>query len=219
MSASPVITKPRLRTLGEQAAEILRDSILRGDLQPGQKLVERELAATMGVSQSSIRDALRDLEHEGLVSKKTNTATHVTQLSREQVTEIVQVRTELEPIAFLLARRRMTAGQLKELQNLVDDISTGVSGNDYYWLSQSDFRFHRRIWQLSGNSTLERMLTQLCTPLFAYLMIFLSVTQSDLTQRVKSHQLLVDLLQKGGESEIREAVSEHVRNAWFEFLD
>jgi DNA-binding GntR family transcriptional regulator len=219
LSTSSLLLKPQRVTLGEQTAEILRSSILRGELKPGQKLVERELAEAMGISQGSIREALRDLEYEGLVTKKTNTATYVTQLSKEQVTEIVEVRVELEPMAFLLASRRLTPATLGELETLLLDIGEGVSGNDYHLLSSSDFRFHKQVWKLAGNATLDKTLTQLCTPLFAYLMIFLSVNHSDLQRRVNSHRLLVDVLKNGDEREIREAVSGHVRNAWFQFLD
>ena len=175
MTASTLLPKPQRITLGEQTAGILRTSILRGELKPGQKLVERELAEAMGISQGSIREALRDLEYEGLVTKKTNTATYVTQLSKKQVTEIVEVRVELEPIAFLLAGRRLTTANVSELEALLLEIGAGVSSNDYHRLSSSDFRFHKQVWKLAGNATLDRTLTRLCTPLFAYLMIFLSV--------------------------------------------
>jgi DNA-binding GntR family transcriptional regulator len=219
MTLSSVLSQPQRITLGAQTAEILRTSILNGELKPGQKLVERELAELMSVSQGSIREALRDLEYEGLVTKKTNTATYVTELSKDQVTEIVEVRVELEPAAFLLASRLMTPENMRELEGLLREIEAGVQNNDYHRLSSTDFRFHKQVWRLSRNATLEKMLKQLCTPLFAYLMIFLSVNQSDLKQRVKSHQLLLNVLKKGDEREIREAVSDHVRNAWFQFID
>lgn len=219
MTSTVALLRPQRLTLGAQTAEILRASILRGELKPGQKLVERELAEQLGISQGSVRQGLHDLEHEGLVTKKTNTATYVTELTRQQVTDIVEVRVELEPIAFLLARRRMKPGQFEELETLALEIAAEVSENDYYQVSQRDFRFHRRVWQMSGNATLEKTLTQLCTPLFAYLMIFLSSSRSDLKQRVKSHRLLIGALRAGEERRIRDAVSEHVRNAWFQFLD
>src|SRR5688572_29627603 len=92
VSADALLLKPQRTTLGTQTAEILRSSILRGELKPGQKLVERELADAMAISQGSIREALRALEYEGLVTKKTNTATYVTELSREQIAEIVEIR-------------------------------------------------------------------------------------------------------------------------------
>lgn len=76
LTTTQVLSRPQRITLGAQTAEILRASILRGELKPGQKLVEREMAEAMGISQGSIREALRALEYEGLVTKKTNTATY-----------------------------------------------------------------------------------------------------------------------------------------------
>ncbi|MEO7653713.1 MAG: GntR family transcriptional regulator [Bryobacteraceae bacterium] len=135
MTATSVLAKPQRITLGAQTAEILRSSILRGELKAGQKLVERDLAEVMGISQGSIREALRDLEYEGLVAKKTNTATYVTQLSKEQVAGIVEVRVELEPVAFLLARRRTSPAGMEELETLVREIGEGVAGKGYHHLS------------------------------------------------------------------------------------
>src|SRR5262245_16084063 len=147
MTLTSVLSQPQRITLGAQTAEILRTSILNGELKPGQKLVERELAELMNVSQGSIREALRDLEYEGLVTKKTNTATYVTELSKSQVTEIVEVRVELEPAAFLLASRRITPENMRELEGLVRDVEAGVDYNDYHRLSSSDFRFHKQVWR------------------------------------------------------------------------
>lgn len=192
--------------------------ILSGKLKPGEKVVERTLAKALGVGQATVREALQVLEHEGLIYKKANTASFVTQLSPERVSEIVEIRHELEPKAFALAHRKKTPTQLDELRSLVTRIEEGVAKNDYYHVSSSDLAFHQKVWSISGNQTLERILSQICIPLFAYLMVFLSTSGSPLKERVKSHQILLDALADSDEEAVIQAARDHNSNSWFQFL-
>ena len=180
--------------------------------------MERNLAKSLGVGQATVREALQVLEHEGLIFKKANTASFVTQLSSERVTEIVEIRCQLEPKAFALAHRRKTPADLKELQCLVSKIDEGATKNDYYLLGTSDLAFHQKVWRISGNQTLERILSQVLTPLFAYLMVFLSTSGSPMNDRVKSHQLLVDALADEDEEKVIQAARGHSFNSWYQFL-
>lgn len=209
---------PQQTSLRVQVADFLRDTILSGNLKPGERVVERTLAKSLGVGQATVREALQVLEHEGLIFKKANTASFVTQLSAERVAEIVEIRLDLEPKAFVLAHRRRTQADLDALQNLVGGIEEGVEKNDYYQTSRSDLAFHQKVWSIAGNQTLERILSQLCTPLFAYLMVFLSISSSSLKQRVLSHQILVDALGGTDEEKVIEAARNHTRNSWYQFL-
>jgi DNA-binding GntR family transcriptional regulator len=209
---------PQQTPLRAQVANFLRDLILSGKLKPGERVVERTIAKSLGVGQATVREALQVLEHEGLIVKKANTASFVTQLSAERVTEIVELRLELEPKAFALAHRRRTPAHLDELRTLVMRIEEGVAKNDYYQVSSNDLAFHEKVWSIAGNQTLERILSQLCTPLFAYLMVFLSTSSSLLKDRVKSHQILVDALAGADEEKAIQAARDHNSNAWFQFL-
>lgn len=209
---------PQQTALRLQVADFLRDSILRGNLKPGERVVERTLAKSLGVGQATVRESLQILEHEGLIFKKANTASFVTQLSAERVTEIIDIRLELEPKAFLLAHRRRTPADLEKLRGLVERIEKAVENDDYYQTSRTDLMFHQEVWSISGNQTLERILSQLCTPLFAYLMVFLSTSGSPLKERVRSHQILLDALAGADEASVLEAARSHTSNSWFRFL-
>ena len=209
---------PQQTSLRVQIADFLRDSILSGRLKPGEKLVERALAKSMGVGQATVREALQVLEHEGLIFKKANTATFVTELSSEQVAEIVDIRMELEPKAFVLAHQKMTPEKLTTLKELIRQIDKGVEESDYYRVSQNDRAFHQAIWRMAENETLERILNQLCIPLFAYLMVLMSTSRSDLKKRVQPHAVLIDLLQRKDDAALAKAVRDHIWNSWFRFL-
>lgn len=209
---------PQQTSLRVQIADFLRDSILRGKLKPGEKLVERALAKSMSVGQATVREALQVLEHEGLVFKKANTATFVTELASKQVAEIVDIRMALEPKAFVLAHQHMTPGKMASLKQLLHEIDEGVAEGDYYRVSQNDRAFHQAIWRMAENETLEKVLNQLCIPLFAYLMVLLSTSHSDLKKRVQPHAVLMKHLQGKDEEALAKAVRDHIWDSWFRFL-
>lgn len=209
---------PQQVSLRVQIADFLRDFILSGKLKPGEKLVERALAKSLSVGQATVREALQVLEHEGLIFKKANTATFVTELSSKQVAEIVDIRMELEPKAFVLAQQRMTPAKLAALKQLLREIDKGVAEGDYYRVSQNDRTFHQAIWKMAENETLEKVLNQLCIPLFAYLMVLLSTSHSDLKKRVQPHAVLIDHLQREDEVALAKTVRDHIWGSWFRFL-
>lgn len=209
---------PQQVSLRVQVANFLRDTILSGKLKPGERVVERTLAKSLGVGQSTVREALQVLEHEGLIFKKANTASFVTRLSQERVAEIVEIRRDLEPKAFALAHRKMNPAHLDELGALVRRIEEGVAKNDYYQVSGTDLAFHQKVWRIAEHRTLERILTQLCTPLFGYLMVYMSTAGFQLKERVKSYQLLLDALAGADAESVVQASLGHISNTWLEFL-
>jgi len=142
----------------------------------------------------------------------------VTQLSAERVAEIVEIRLDLEPKAFALAHRKRTPAHLDELRSLISRIEEGAAKNDYYQLGSSDLAFHQKVWSIAGNRTLERMLSLLLTPLFAYLMVFLSTSKSPMKERVNSHLILVDALADTDEEKVIQAARDHSINSWYRFL-
>lgn len=184
-------------TIRAQLTDRLREAILRGQVRPGQRLVERNLAQTTGTSQSSVREALQALEQEGLVVKKTNTATYVTELSLERLREILSVRMQLEPYAAWLGSRRMQESDVEVLRQLVESIGQHAQHEDLYVCSREDFDFHRRIWNCSGNETLTRVLTQICTAYFAYSSILPGLSDEELDQRFGSHDMVQQRWRKG----------------------
>src|SRR2546422_5113625 len=109
-------------TVRNQLTSHLREAILRGQLRPGQRLVERAIAESTGTSQATVREALQVLEHEGLVTKKTNSATFVTELSVERLREVVNVRLQLEPYALWLASRNLRPEDARDLETLAESL-------------------------------------------------------------------------------------------------
>lgn len=206
-------------TVADRVATVLREAILSGRIKPGERLVERRLAEEFGVSLASLRTALQQIEREGLVTKKANTATHVTKLSREKLREMLDVRMLLEPAAMLLASQNLTLETDRQLQNCADEIDRAVSVNDFYGVARADLHFHQSIWSICGNETMIKMLNQLCVPVFAFLMILMSLQHEQLKNRVTSHQDLLDLIRSKDSEKIRGAIRAHIMTSWHPFLD
>jgi len=229
--------KIRPLSIRSQAVERLREAILSGELKPGDRLVERQLGEQLGISQVSVREALQQLEHEGLVSKKANTGTFVTELTMQKFREILEVRLQLEPFVVRQASRRLTAERERELQQLVDEINRGIARRDYYVVSRTDFRFHQKIWKIGGNETMARILTQTCNPYYSFILILTGLPQEelrerfssepalleyfeqDLEARYQSHQVLLDIIKRGEPEEIDRATRDHILVTWSSLLN
>jgi DNA-binding GntR family transcriptional regulator len=206
----PFLIKAKAVSIATQVADTLRQAILSGQFKPGERLVERRLADSIAVSLASVRDALQQLDREGIVTRLPNTGTFVTELSSKRLADMIDVRLLLEPTAMIAASRNMTEDHAAELRHLADEIERVAINNEFYQLFVTDFAFHQRVWQISGNETLEKLLKQLCTPVFAFLMIINSVKRHELANRVISHQVVVDALRSGDESQIEACVRAHI---------
>ena len=214
MGSPSALQKIRPVPLRTQVAASIREAILKGDLKPGQRLVERKLAAELGVSQVALREALPELEHEGLLTRTPNVGTRVTKLSNSKIRELVEVRLQLEPYAMVLASRHLNPRAIQELQSLVDQYNRFTEAGDAYQSVRTDFLFHRKIWELAGNETLARILTQICTPTFAFVMILLSSSHAELRERVDVHQLFLDSLVQRDPDQIQKMTRELIEESW-----
>ena len=160
--------RPSLRT---QITERLFDAILGGELSPGERLVETKLARQLRVGQSTLREALQTLEHQGLITKLDNRGTFVTKLTAKDVEDMYAVRLELEPMAAVLTHKRLQPHHLADLERMVDEMEVERERRNFTELLKKDFAFHQLIWKLSDNPSLEKALSLVCAPLFACYMI------------------------------------------------
>jgi DNA-binding GntR family transcriptional regulator len=127
------LTIKRVST-SDQVAAALREKILRGELRPGTPLQEVAMAASIGVSRNTLREAIRLLVHEGLVRHSVHRGAAVTELSEEDIADIYQVRKVLET-AGVKAARRANKKQIDRLGAIVDEIKAAVESRN--WRSAS----------------------------------------------------------------------------------
>jgi DNA-binding GntR family transcriptional regulator len=184
------------KQLRSSLSTYLFDAVLKGELRPGERIVEGKLARQLGVSQGSLREALHELEHQSLVTKHGNRGTFVTKLTIEEIiNDIYMTRQQLEPLAAFLAQKRMTPENSARLEALLERMSFATEKRDLVELSKSDLSFHQLIWRLSGNRALEKALNVICLPLFAFDLIHLySAPTYDYQKALNEHYELLEAL-------------------------
>lgn len=207
----------RTDSLAAQAFTIIKDAIFTGQFQPGQLLRELHLARMLNVSQATIREALVQLEQVGLVVREQNRHTMVTNFTREEVRDRLNIRMALESLAAAEAARVMGEAEIAELSQLADEIAKTIAKGDWYDNVRADMRFHEYIWNHSGSPVLSKMLTQLTTPLFAFLAV-LHQAGMDSIKATLPHEDLVKAMAAKDPAQIEHHIRGHIENSYQEFL-
>lgn len=188
----------------------LRHQILSGRYRPGDRLNESQIAREFKISRIPVREALSQLQEQGLVMNHERRGMFVMQLSADEVQQINSLRMVLEPEAMRLARARMTPELLAELTGLVEQMETW--DGPLLEAAALDREFHAVIWRASGNPYLERILTGLTTALYAHKALE-HVSQEIRRWRLNHHRELLDYLE-GGAADPQLAFLTHLRMAY-----
>src|ERR1043165_3792317 len=180
--------------LKDKISDAIRDAILRGDLRPGEKLVELELMKTLGVSRAPLRDAFWLLEKQGYVRMVPHKGTSVIDLSLEEVKDIYAIRAVLEAWVVALAKKRAQSKDLRELRRIYREMDRTARNGDLIANFRVDLEFHQTLWQLSGNRKLEDILNNICPSLFSYLLIRYQGSPSVMLAGLQHHLYLIELI-------------------------
>jgi DNA-binding GntR family transcriptional regulator len=158
-----------IQSAPQAAAQALREAIISGELRGGDRILEQKWSMRLGIGQPTLREALRELEHQGLLRKVPARGTYVAQLSPEDYKLILEVRIPLEAIAVGKAAENFTAEADKELTALVTTMaSSGMTEVDVKNFHDCDVSFHRKIWELAGNEYLRDTLETITFRLFIF---------------------------------------------------
>src|SRR6185312_2361148 len=157
-------TKLNTQPARHQVAEKIRESILDGSLIPGERLVERKLAEVLGTSQSAIREALIQLELEGHVSKKPNSATFVIHFSQRDLENTIAVRRVLEGFAVEEAARQATSVDVQRLEDLFQQSQAAARSREFQKYIRCDLNWHIAMWESTHNDTLVECLRRIVVP-------------------------------------------------------
>lgn len=152
-----------LPNLREQVVERLRLAIATGRFKPGARLVERELCEMMGVSRTSLREALRVLQADGLITSQPNRGLSVSVISRKEAEGIYQVRTVLEGLAARLFTRNATDREMKALRRSIDRLEAVYADFTAESFIEAKSEFYDILLQGAGNETATAMLLRIHT--------------------------------------------------------
>ncbi len=196
LAKEPTLISPR--SLKDEIVEVMQRSIILGLYKPGERLVERELAAKFGVSAIPVREALQELESRGLVVKRPNCSCSVVELSEDELNQICALRNLLEPQVIQWAGERMQPADVEKSQVQLDRLWRAAEENDVPQFFYQDLLFHRMLWDISGNRYAASALERAVSVLFACGLMRKGTSESpDLRGEVKKHQLLFQALRRG----------------------
>ena len=159
--------------LKELVFTTLKRAIIKGELQPGDRLMEMQLAEKMGVSRTPIREAIHKLAKEGLVQLIPRRGAEVAGMSGKTLNDVLEVRKNLEVLAFRLAFDNITAEQLKELKERAAVFEQAVDEGDILKMVNADEQFHFVIYDAASNNKLRDILNNLKESMFRYRLEYL----------------------------------------------
>ena len=146
----------------------LRQAILTGELKPGERLMEIHLANRLGVSRTPIREAIRKLELEGLVTMIPRRGAEVAQITEKSMNDVLEVRRALDALCVELACDRITKEELESLKQACDNFELAVKTKDVKKIAQADVALHDIIVQATGNSRLIQLVNNLSEQMYRY---------------------------------------------------
>lgn len=189
----------------------LRQAILRGELQPGERLLEIHLADKLGVSRTPIREAIRKLELEGLVLMIPRKGAVVAEITEKSLRDVLEVRRALEELAMKLACERILDEEIEELKEAAKEFENALKTGDVTVYAEADVKFHDIIYRTTDNQRLIQLLYNLREQMYRYRVEYLKRDDSHDTL-LAEHQYIIETLERRDSDEAVKAVCAHVDN-------
>ncbi|MBR3245081.1 MAG: GntR family transcriptional regulator [Parasporobacterium sp.] len=162
----------------------LREAIITGDLQPGERLMEIKLANELGVSRTPVREAIRKLELEGLVIMTARKGAEVAPINEKDLKEVLEIRKALESLACELACKNIKDSDIRKLRTINGEISAAIESDDVDRITKKDVAFHETINEITDNRRLVQMLHQLKEHIYRY--------RFEYIKEMKNKKIIVD---------------------------
>ena len=189
----------------------LRRAILKGELIPGERLMEITLADKLGVSRTPIREAIRKLELEGLVVMAPRKGAKVASITERDLNDVLEVRKGMEVLAISLACKRITGEELEKLETIEQSFQKLIESGNLTELAEMDVKFHDTIYQATNNQRLVQLLNNLREQMYRYRMEYLK----DIAVRrtlAEEHKAICRALRERDEQQAEQYVSIHIDN-------
>ncbi|GAB2964492.1 GntR family transcriptional regulator [Streptomyces pseudoechinosporeus] len=195
--AMPVAPPPPRQLLSDHVYTLLRDWIVGGELPPGQRLVESEIARRVGTSQAPAREAIKRLAHEGLLVTQPHRGTYVAQVSERQAQEVRDIRVLFEEYAARRAAGRLDAEQVRLLTEDVDRMRGCARQNDIGAFRDADMSFHRHVCEAAGNAAMIRLWRMIESSMWGLHVLGNPRYGGDWGAMAEYHAELLDVLRSG----------------------
>ncbi len=189
----------------------LRQSILTGELKPGERLMEIHLADKLGVSRTPIREAIRKLELEGLVTMIPRRGAEVAQITEKSLKDVLEVRRALDALAVELACDRIGGEKLEELKEALDNFEAETRKGDANQVARADVKFHDTILEAAGNDKLVQMISNLSQQMYRYRLEYVK-DESHYGQLIQEHRQIYEAIRSRDKESGAAAMKVHIDN-------
>lgn len=189
----------------------LRRAILRGELKPGERLMEIQLANKLGVSRTPIREAIRKLELEGLVLMIPRRGAEVAEITEKNMQDVLEVRKALEKLAAELACDRISPEQVVEMRKAAKEFEDILKTGDVTQIAEADVRFHDVICFATDNQRLITLLNNLREQMYRLRVEYLKQKEC-YPQLLEEHDLIIQTIEEGRKEEACAIVEKHIYN-------
>ncbi len=189
----------------------LRQAILRGELKPGERLMEIQLANKLGVSRTPIREAIRKLELEGLVLMIPRRGAEVAEITEKSLRDVLEVRDALEVLAVDLACDRISSEDIERLKEAAKEFEVALQGGDVTEYAEADVKFHDIIYLATDNQRLIQLLYNLREQMYRYRVEYLKRKEVH-PILLEEHEHIITCIEKKDKDAAKIAISTHIEN-------
>ena len=189
----------------------LREAILKGELKPGERLMELQLAAKLGVSRTPIREAIRMLEQEGLAVTIPRKGAEVAKMTEKDMEDVLQIREALDELAAKIACEQISEEQLEELVATMHEFEESTKTDNVKKIAEADVKFHDIIYQSTGNPKLVNMVNNLREQMYRYRVEYLKREEAH-PQLIAEHAEIIEYISKGEKKAATDVMCKHIDN-------
>lgn len=183
-------------TKADQIYHRIKNAILKGEFSPGEKLIIRQLAERFSTSIIPVREALKRLESDHLITVVPHTGAHVKEIDLAELRELYPLRGILEGYAVRLAAERIGTSEIAALQALIEEMDTAIEASDFVLMGELNIRFHMRLYKASGNQALIRLIEDMLQKTYLARLVF-RFNPKRARKSNREHRQILDALTNG----------------------
>jgi DNA-binding GntR family transcriptional regulator len=209
LNADQRLRQPAGWRLSDEVAHSIGDAILAGRMHPGERLVETRLCEELGVSRTTLREALLLLQRQGLVRNEPRRGTFVTRLSRQDALDLCRSRALLETYAVTTGADRLPSADFARMQAIVDEMAACRMPDDMPRLIQLDLEFHGLVMDVAESRGVHELWSSLNGKMSALILSSIEHHRAGMRDIAEFHQVLLDALRTSDPTIARHAIVAH----------
>lgn len=197
------------KPLRDLVFDTLREAIMTGKLKPNERIMEVNLAETLGVSRTPVREAIRKLELEGLVTMHPRKGAYISDISTDSIIEVLQIRKSLEALAISLAIPNITDADINKMEQINNKFGQAIAEDDFETITNSDYEMHEIIYIASRNKRLINMMQSLDETMKRFRMVFFNDI-ADTKELIEEHEHIIEALKVRDEKKATDSINLHM---------